>query len=276
MRLAVGDKLISNMHRLASMMLYLTYRCANSRDYGLINNGDLLDLSRFRESKVANALLKNDSKMSWLERKLNKISMKERVIDRYSKMANTQLYFVDYLEELTKFVGSHLKNKGIHTENVGYALCVEKNITNNLFMESRTDLSDFVKKNIASTMIVVDPGEKELHNMLQKSQLSPPSFYVHAHIQDSYVYLKLQQVVDTTSANGGITQQSTVFVKDKRIDFTQVQDQICERLWNHIHSLDEKEKEDFVDLCKSGSMEYKSFGEALTFFIGEKVIDLKS
>lgn len=248
--------------------------------YHYFNAEDVLNITEFRELRVLESMhmLKKSRKLqfgSTIKNLLNEIGKKERIVDRPKSKTNIQLYFAIYVKELIDVVCSHLTDKNLPLGNVGYVLHVDRRIVDNLFMGSRTDLSEFIKNKTAVNMIMVDQGEKIAYTMLQGSQLKPPSFYVHANIEDNNIYLKLRQVVDTTSANGGVTQQSTVFIKDKTILFTGIGDQICEKLWNHIYSLDEKEIQDFVPLYDGGlkqcQSEYKSFKEALTFLIKEKV-----
>lgn len=250
-------------------------------NFNSIYKGGLLDFSEFREEKVTKAILTSKkSKASPFNNNFTSfiynIIKQGRVVDRTLQTENIQLYFAKYIKELVNLVDSHLKDKDIQLENVGYVVTVEKLISNNFLMESRIDLSKFIKKNTRLNIIVVDQGEKEVHCMLQRTQLKPPSFYVHANIEDSYIFMKLHQVVDTTSANGGIAQQSTVVIKDKKILVTHVQEQVCQKMWNHIHSLDEIEKEEFIRPQVTGSSmgalnDFENFKEALTFLIKEKV-----
>lgn len=263
-------------------MLFLIKHYATSITHDQINNEDTLNFEEFRESKVKRLMLHKTTKSrfeSKLEAFMNKISRKERIVDRFTKTTKLQACFADYITNLVNLIDLYLGDNNIPHGNVGYVLCAEKLITDNLLMESRTDLSDFVKRNTVTlfrrhqkNMVVVDQGEKEVHRMLQKNKLNPPAFYVHAHIEDSHIYLKLHQIVDTTSANGGILQQSTVFIKDKKIIVIDIHKQVCEKLWSHIHSQSEKEKENYGNSRNQTFIEFENFRKVMTLYIQEKVI----
>lgn len=258
-------------------MFFLAYQDVHMDSY----TGDVKTFNEFRESQIAKLMLADEARSLWIESKftnlLNKINPLGRMVDRSLKTKSIRQYFADYIRKLVSFVELQLKDRNSPFVDIGYVLCFKKQITDNLLMETKFDLSEFIKKNTSfilgnhsKNMIVVDPGEKQVHTMLHRSHLKPPSFYVHADIEDSYIYLKLHQIVDVTHANGGIAQQSSVFIKDRKILITKIQDQVCEKLWTHIHSLDSK-----VEYCNNSLMEYsvdfESFKKALTLYIKEKV-----
>jgi hypothetical protein len=57
---------------------------------------------------------------------------------------------------------------------------------------------------------VVDQGKKNAWNSLQKSTITPPSYYVHAHMIDDYTYLKLHQIVNITESNNGVRESASI------------------------------------------------------------------
>jgi hypothetical protein len=153
---------------------------------------------------------------------------------------------------------------------------------NALDMKSRLDLLEFIRENEIlgfkfkpRKITVVDQGEREAWNSLQKSQLKPPSYYVHAHMTDDYIYLKLHQIVDITASNTGVPKSGSISIKDTYLVIKDTYQQVGELLWCHIQSLGDKEKRNFVYSDDTYSIDYPSdyaiFKEKIGKFIKNKV-----
>jgi hypothetical protein len=122
---------------------------------------------------------------------------------------------------------------------------------------------------------VVDQGERKAWNSLLKNQLKPPSYYVHAHMVDDYIYLKLHQIVDITEPNSGVSESASIFIKDAYLVVKDTYKQVGELLWCHIQSLGENERKEFVYSDDTYSIDYASdyviFREKLGELIKYKV-----
>jgi hypothetical protein len=149
-------------------------------------------------------------------------------------------------------------------------------------MESRVDLLNFIRENEIlgfkskpKKITVVDQGERTIWNSLQKIQLKPPSYYVHAHMTDSYISLKLHQIVDITASNNGVSELATIFIEDAYLAMKDTFQQVGELIWCHIQSLDEKEREEFAYPNGDCPIDYASdnakFQEGIQEFIKNKV-----
>jgi hypothetical protein len=119
--------------------------------------------------------------------------------------------------------------------------------------QSRHGLLEFVResdilgfKGKPSKITVVDQGERKIWSSLQKSQLKPPFCYFHVHMTDDYMFLKLHQIVDITSSNNGIQESAILFIKDSKIIMKNTYYQVCESIWCHLQSLDDKERKEFI------------------------------
>lgn len=148
-----------------------------------------------------------------------------------------------------------------------------------LEIPSRFDLLNLITNeedgiNTKKNTVVVDQGDNLvwdiLHSNKDNSKLSLPlrSYYVHAHLTDDHIYMKLNQVV-AASEEGKL---STVLIKDKYIPIRNIYRQISEAMWLHIQSLDEKEKRAFFDHNNDTEVNnYELFDDLLEIFIKEKV-----
>jgi hypothetical protein len=97
-------------------------------------------------------------------------------------------------------------------------------------------------------LVVVDQGNAELSNLIARSDnLKPPFYFVHVHLTDDFVYLKLYQTSDLQKFNIRLVDPSTVFVVDKFVPITSTFDQACELLWEYVHSGEAQEKMKYAE-----------------------------
>lgn len=148
-----------------------------------------------------------------------------------------------------------------------------------LLMTSRVELLEFLKESgtfgLAKNLRVTDQCEKQVWDMFQKTILKKPAYYVHADMSDDRIYLKLNQVVDIATLNGGKQSHSVLFIRDKTIKIKDTFQQISELLWQYIQSLGEMERTLFV-CCRNGHFEdsqhiFQVFHERLLQFIKKEV-----
>lgn len=169
----------------------------------------------------------------------------------------------------------------IQPERVGYVLCVEKPIMDTMLIDSRDHLLQLIKeegivdfRSHQRKLIVVDQGEKMLwDHMLQKNQLKSLSYYVHAHFLENHIYLKLNQVVDTTEFNDEIRQSSTIFITDKLIAIRNMYEQISQALWDHIQVFAEKKPNNSTHMKGNSNPDFRKFSEEIIKFFKEVMLN---
>jgi hypothetical protein len=203
---------------------------------------------------------------------------------RSSNAQRKKELFATYLKQLLGEIHNKLKTSENQQEGVVYVLCVEKLIMNTMHMKSRRELLEFVResemldfKANPKQITVVDQGERVVWNSLQKYTMKPPSYYVHAHMTENYIYLKLHQVVDITESNdNNLRKSSRIFIKDAHVTMEDTCQQVSGTIWNYIQSLNNKERRAFI--LSSGDVRsidfanhYEIFKEQLTEFIKTKV-----
>jgi hypothetical protein len=213
-----------------------------------------------------------------IKKTLNKLSIKDRLIDKSYDDQHKKDVFIAYLKEFLERISGKLEDM----EGVVFGLCLEKPIISALNMKSRLDLLEFVResemlgfKDTPRRITVVDQGERKAWNSLQKNQLKPLSCYVHAHMADDYIYLKLHQIVDITESNNGIPDSASIFIKDAYLVIKDTYEQVGELIWCHIQSLDDKEKREFIYSNANYSIDYArdyaTFKKKIGEFIKNKV-----
>lgn len=174
------------------------------------------------------------------------------------------------------------KIKKIDLASFRYVLSIEKRLMVELGIESRIKLLDLIIENKVVNfndnprkMIIVDCGDKLASELLVESQIKPRDYYVHTHITNDSMYLKLKQVVDVTEYNGGTPSTSDIIIKDKFVTMENTFEQVCETLWITINSLDEKDREAFW-INKFGDLpnyvnDYEIFKKQVTTILKEDV-----
>lgn len=199
-------------------------------------------------------------------------------INRSSKLSQLQIYLIKYFRAIMDGIQLNLKDINIDLDKVGYVFCMGKLLMDAFYISSRDELLELIKKNNLINfmdnprkMIVVDQGEKTVWEMNQYHTLCPQSYYVHAHMADNHIYLKLKDVVDTTGSNGGIPEFSTIFIKDRLIPMDNIYDQVADALWDHIQSLIVTERESFIANHSNDKKLYLVYKAQLTRFIKEEV-----
>lgn len=187
---------------------------------------------------------------------------------------------MEYFQQLVEHVNLRLQSTNISLDQIGYALCLDKSIMYSLDLETKGALLDFVKDSYAVNfegnprkLIVVEQGERKVWELLQKTNLKPPSYYIHSHITDEYILMKLHQVVDTTESNCGLNTSSQLFIEDRVITMKNVYERISEILWNYIHKFNGEGEESFF--CGNKSIDFVNdftiFKKRMVQFLKEKV-----
>lgn len=181
---------------------------------------------------------------------------------------------MQYLKTLFEDINGHLERRGIPLGSVGYALCLRKSIMHVIQVKSRIELLKLIREsntlnfgNNPRKITVVDEGDEIVWNKLQTNTLRPSSYYVHAHIMNSYIYLKLHQIVDITNDNDKAPESSTLFIKDKYVNIQNIFRQLSDMLWSHIQSLDDMEKQQYVSFIGNSSFESKNYENFTKKFI---------
>lgn len=221
-------------------------------------------------------------KRSAFKKYMNIFGSQKNTVDRSKQIVSLRSRFAKSLKELISSINSSIDKKNISLEKVGYVFCLEEKIMNALNIDSKTDLLRFVKEsNLVDfqshprRMIIVDQGDKEVWDMMQRNQLESTSFYVQSHISDECIYLKLYQVVDVTDTNGNILEQSTVFVKEKVLVTKNLYEQVSVMLWRHLQSLQPTNKRLIINPCDEDLPDYlgnyEQFEENLIFFLKNQV-----
>lgn len=201
-------------------------------------------------------------------------------INRLWKPARLRSWIINHIKKAIDEINSNLQNRSaIDLDTVGYVVCVDKLLMETFYIQSRNELLQLIKESYITdltanplNLIIMDQGEKEVLKMIQNSTLEPPSYYVHAHLSDEHIYLKLKQVVDISEHNG--EESSVVYIKDKLITIDNLYEQVSEGLWNYIQLLDDEEKVTIISTDKFGNVEHlhNLFKQKMKRFIGEEVI----
>lgn len=202
---------------------------------------------------------------------------------RLSNMRYKRPVLLLYIRYLISQINYNLESLNFELNKCRYVLSVEKTIMDRFYIKSRRELLEFVKDsrifkpdNTRKDFTVTDQGEKLVWDIYQKQILESLSYYVHAHLADDYIHLKLNQVVDISKANAGRRLHSVVFIKGQTIKIENTYQQVSEKLWTHIQSLDDLERSSFVfsenNLLPNDSKTLKLFKSCLTHFIEQKVI----
>lgn len=199
--------------------------------------------------------------------------------NRSLKLTLLQSYLITYLQTLIHAINNTLKTvKNIDLDRVSYVLCMEKCLMSAFYIPSRNELLDIIKENSivdftrnSRKMIIVDQGERIAWRMVENSKPKPLSYYVHAHVSDSHIYLKLKEVVDTTGSNGGIPDSSSIHIQDKLITMESVYNQVIDVMWSHIQEIDELESRQFLPNHNNSVELYSAFKVRLKQFIMEEV-----
>lgn len=207
------------------------------------------------------------------------VQIRPRLVDSFQKLQDTRTEFTSYLKDFIDLTNDHLEMKKIPLEDVSYVLCLEANIEDSLCIETRDELADLIKESAIlkpkQKMAIKSQGEKIVWRSLQKDPLMPPCYFVHTHLTDDYIVVKVHQVVDTTEVNGEFNDPSTIHITAKVIAMKDIYEQVGELLWNHIHSLDKEQKSLFVqsknNLLEDRIEQYKLFSQKMTEFVKEKV-----
>lgn len=197
-----------------------------------------------------------------------------------SKFIETTDLFASYLGELFHYTNLELGRQTIKSTNVGCVLCLNKLITNSLRITSRDNLLQFIKSNQLigreignlQRMVIVNQGEKLLwDNMLQRYPLAPMSYFVHTHISEDHIYLKLRQVVNTLESSDQEQELSSICIKDKLITMQNIYEQVSVSLWKRIQSLDKKSRKALTDSQHDKSEDFKKFSTKFIDYFKTKV-----
>lgn len=187
------------------------------------------------------------------------INFSKRLVNRPSKMKASQLNFIIFMKKLIELIQRSLEQHHIEEVSVGYVLCLEKSIMDNICFETRDDLLECIKINklIDFTenprkLVVVNQGDDIIYNRIQSNFLYPLSYYVYSDMKDDYMYLKLSQVVNSSESNYSAEELETIDISDKVVQLENIYDQLKWALWTHIVSLDEVEKRQFVSSVDKG------------------------
>lgn len=112
-----------------------------------------------------------------------------------------------------------LKQIKVDLQKVGYVICMDKLLMEAFYISSKDELLDLIEEsdligfmNSPRKLILVDQGEMEVTRVVNNSELNPMSYFVHAHMSDSHIHLKLKDVVDTTGSNEGVPESSIIFI----------------------------------------------------------------
>lgn len=154
--------------------------------------------------------------------------------------------FTGDLKTIVASINQQLENT-INLDHVGYVFSVQRRVMEALRVTSRAELLELVKK-AAGNAIIADQGEFRVWEMVSRQT---PSYYVHAHIANDFIYLKLKQVVES--------EIQPVFIKDYMISMKDIYEQISETFWAYVNS-----KSDADD---SYINDFKSFNSKLLKFI---------
>lgn len=122
---------------------------------------------------------------------------------------------------------------------------------------------------------VVDQGEKTVWYSIHKNGLNSHSYYVHAHMSNSYIHLKLSEVVDIPGSQNGSRKQSIISIKETSIAIEDVYEQVTKLLWCHLKLINEEERENFIHGDETRFIGFMNtfdvFGEKLKNFIKKEV-----
>lgn len=197
------------------------------------------------------------------------------------KLPQLQSYVMQYFGKLIEYINVQLKIKDADAHKVGYVLNMEKLLMDTLYISSKNELLDLIKEhdlvdffNNPRKMIMVDQGENTLSRMVEHT-MHPPGYYVHAHISDDHIHLKLKDAVDTKDYNGGIPEMSHVYLKDKLIVMDSVYEQVADTFWEYIQSLEETERCEFMSENDNYKHLYLTYKVQLKRFITKRVNILK-
>lgn len=201
---------------------------------------------------------------------MDKFSWKKLKRDRSSSIEPVKSCFLNYLKILIEDIDTQFKHQDVQPEKIVYALCLDKLLMEELGLKSRHNTLQLIKESKIIVgfdtnprkMITIDQGEKIAWSFFQKSALEPLSYYVHSHMTDSYIHLKLLQVIDITKYSGIQKESTSILVKEKTISMQNVYEQVSETLWCHMVSIDG------VETFKG---RFETFNEEIVRFIKEKV-----
>lgn len=179
-------------------------------------------------------------------------------------------------------VNSHLVDKSIPLEQVGYVFSLERSIMDYTRLNTGDELLKLIKEadvrftsSNHKNVIVVDEGEKLAWCLTLKAPMKPMSFYVHTHMSNEHVYLKLHQIINTAESSSELKDYSTIFIAAKRVDFRNTIEQVCETLWTHIQLIEDKHKKSltcsYKDQMMDSAIDFRTFKEKLSKFIKEEV-----
>lgn len=258
-------------------------RLSSVRDYFESEIGIPIDINKsFLELMRLHYIEELRPTTSYIRMVKEKMSLKKK--NKIPKPASmiTQLhaYLITYYRALINEINLRIMDKNINLDKVGYVLSMEKLLMEAFYIPSTSRFADIIKEsdligftNNLQKILVMDQGEMVASRMVEKSiNLDPPSYYVHAHISDNQIHLKLKDIVDTTDSNGGVPESSIVYIKDKLITIYCVYEQVAEVLWDHIQSLDETEREVFLTKHENDISLYPIYKSRLIKFIKEEVI----
>lgn len=205
---------------------------------------------------------------------INLYGPRKRSINIPAVEENTRDHFLTYLKKLVDLVVIELEILQVDIDQVGYVFCLENPIMKNLFVGSREEILEFVTKNylvpsnnsLFKNIALVDQGEELVWKMLQSAKLEHYSYYMHAHIADDYIYLKLHQVIEADMSKKG---PSTLLIREKALQMNNVYREVAELIFSYTQ---EEERKNCGSKCSLQCIaDFRLFEEKLTHFIKEEV-----
>lgn len=207
----------------------------------------------------------------------NTFSFKRRQMRTISKIEYARRNFLIYLEKLLQEINGKLQHEHIDINNVGWALCLDNLIMKNFYLDSRDNVKALVKEkkllSMSDPFTVVDQGDEFVWQKTQEAKLKPSSYYVHFHISDSFILSKLYQAIDTTESNGGVKNQSSLFIREKLIPMNNFYKEIADLVWCYVQATaEEKEVVCCHDCPLFNLVNFRTFKDKLIQFLKEEVL----
>lgn len=153
-----------------------------------------------------------------------------------SKSTNVSERFLSELGTILELIYKRLQLTITKDGGVTYIFCFEQHIKHNC-SSLENDTYNYMKERVdPQSILFVAQGEKSAWCMLQENLLKPPSYYVHCHMEDDYLYLKLYQVVDISKLTEKKSDWSTILVKDVHVTQQNAFDQVAEAFWRSLNN----------------------------------------
>lgn len=180
-----------------------------------------------------------------------KFGGRKKVVDMYSTAMYIKSCYTIYLKKLISRTNTKLESRNIQLHNVGYVLCIDKIIMNQLQIKSRAEMYDLIKESGAIAfdssflkLVVMENTDKIAWNLFRQSNLKALSYCLCAHISDDYIYFKVYQILDAT--NDDKNYPTTALVHDQFIATKNTYHEASENLWFYLQDLSYEERKSLL------------------------------